>query len=388
MKILFLYSSVIQISDIIWPLIELGHQVDQVDLEVGFEFENQEKETQLEQLLQGTNYDFLISYNFMPVVSNVCDRMHLKYVSWVFDSPVLFLYHWRAYRECNYIFMFDRDQYEKLKEQPFAHLYYLPLGVNLSRIGAIEITQEDEKEFSGEISFIGSTYKENEYHLIADTLPEKIANSMENSIQNAFDQYEGIPMSEYVTKEQIEYFDQVFGQDNIRYDLDMDAASFYGDFYFSREVATRERFSALEKLAKVGEMTFYTHQKDTKIPGVHVKGGVNYETTMVKIFYLSKINLNMTIPSITSGLPLRVWDILGAGGFLLTNYQKELDDYFEENVDYVCYHNEQEMIEKAKYYLNHEEERLAISLNGYKKVRDHHTYLHRMQQMLKMLEEK
>ena len=45
----------------------------------------------------------------------------------------------------------------------------------------------------------------------------------------------------------------------------------------------------------------------------------------------------MTIRNIRTGIPLRVWDILGAGGFLLTNFQVELPDYFENGKDIVYY---------------------------------------------------
>ena len=50
---------------------------------------------------------------------------------------------------------------------------------------------------------------------------------------------------------------------------------------------------------------------------------------MPLIFNGSKIILNITSKAIRSGLPLRIFDICAAGGFLLTNYQEELPEYFE-----------------------------------------------------------
>ena len=98
---------------------------------------------------------------------------------------------------------------------------------------------------------------------------------------------------------------------------------------------------------------------------------------MPKVFYLSKINLNITSRSIESGVPQRVWDILAVGGFCLTNYQPELEDYFEIGKDLEVYHNTEELVEKVDYYLKHEEQRVRIAMNGYQKVKNCHTYYNR-----------
>ena len=47
---------------------------------------------------------------------------------------------------------------------------------------------------------------------------------------------------------------------------------------------------------------------------------------MPYVFRNSRINLNITLRSIKSGIPLRCMDIYGAGGFLLSNYQTDLFD--------------------------------------------------------------
>ena len=61
-------------------------------------------------------------------------------------------------------------------------------------------------------------------------------------------------------------------------------------------------------------------------------------------------------------------DVLGAGGFLLTNFQPELLMYFENEKDLVYYDSLDDM-QKAKYYLTHEDERIEIAKNGHEKVK-------------------
>ena len=115
---------------------------------------------------------------------------------------------------------------------------------------------------------------------------------------------------------------------------------------------------------------------------VTYRGSVDYWTQMPKVFHGSKINLNFTIPNIKSGIPLRVWDILGSGGFLMTNYQPELELYFDLKQDMVVFESKEELEEKTAFYLEHEKERMEIAHRGYEKVKQFHTYEQRIQQML------
>lgn len=72
-----------------------------------------------------------------------------------------------------------------------------------------------------------------------------------------------------------------------------------------------------------------------------------------------------------------------AGGFLLTNYQIELGDFFENGKDLVYYDSLDDMMRKAEYYLDHEDERKTIAQNGLKKIVQYHTYEHRIDVILK-----
>ena len=87
-------------------------------------------------------------------------------------------------------------------------------------------------------------------------------------------------------------------------------------------------------------------------------------------------------PNIKSGIPLRIWDVLGCGGFLLTNYQAEIPYYFKEGEDLVCFDGLEDLCEKVGYYLEHEEERKRIAWNGYHKVREKHSYIERIHTIL------
>ena len=90
----------------------------------------------------------------------------------------------------------------------------------------------------------------------------------------------------------------------------------------------------------------------------------------------------MTAKSIKSALPLRIWDILACGGFVMTNFQSEIPEYFEIGTDLETYSSKDELIEKCEYYLAHEEERRQIAKNGFEKAKKLHSLEGRLKEML------
>ena len=75
---------------------------------------------------------------------------------------------------------------------------------------------------------------------------------------------------------------------------------------------------------------------------------------------------------------------MGAGGFLLSNYQPELAENFRDGVDMVMYHSIEEAYSLAKYYLEHEDERKAIAENGRKSV-ERFTYVKQFAKILSIV---
>ena len=103
---------------------------------------------------------------------------------------------------------------------------------------------------------------------------------------------------------------------------------------------------------------------------------------MPSAFHNAKINLNISLKVIQSGIPLRVFDVLGCGGFLITNYQHEIAECFENGRELVIYEDIPDLIVKVNYYLTHENERLRIAQNGYEKVKSEYTFEKRMKSIL------
>ena len=142
-----------------------------------------------------------------------------------------------------------------------------------------------------------------------------------------------------------------------------------------------------EYLAKVSEhfaTKLYTHEPTPALPHIQNMGAIDYYDVMPHVFKHSKINLNLTLRSIRSGIPLRAFDVMGTGGFLLSNYQEDFFDFFIPDEDFVFFDGTDDLLAKIEYYLSHEKERAAIAENGFQKVNTYHTYHHRVSEMLEI----
>ena len=89
-------------------------------------------------------------------------------------------------------------------------------------------------------------------------------------------------------------------------------------------------------------------------------------------FHYSKINLNPSLRIIQTGIPLRAFDVMGTGGFLLSNWQEELAEFYTDGEDLALYDSLPDAVEKAAFYLAHEEVRERIAQAGREKTLSEH----------------
>ncbi|MBW4441653.1 MAG: glycosyltransferase [Plectolyngbya sp. WJT66-NPBG17] len=77
--------------------------------------------------------------------------------------------------------------------------------------------------------------------------------------------------------------------------------------------------------------------------------------------------------SLNGDLNRRVFEVLMAGGFLLTDRirsQTGLFELFEEGIHFECYGNEAELLEKIQFYLAHPEQAAQIAVAGHQQFTD------------------
>lgn len=372
--------------DVIETFRAFGFEMDFVEQQLSSYDEDEELTIKLLKMMRAKSYDFVFTINYFGVISDACEREGVPYVSWSCDSPLISMYHESVFNHCNYIFLFDKSSYLFFKELGAEQIWHLPLAVDTDRIDHIIQNAKDLKLYQNEISFVGSLYERNSYDSLVPTFPPYLQGYLDCAMEAQMNISGGNLLERLLT-------DDICMQLERHYRLEKSERSFsdlrliFATTVLGFKVAKEQRCSYLLELVKKHPVSIYTNSNTHDLVKVEYRGSVDYWTQMPKVFYGSKINLNFTIPNIKSGIPLRVWDVLGSGGFLITDYQPELELYFEPDKDLVMFENRQELAQKVSFYLEHEEQRRIIAENGYKKVKLNHSYNTRIKQMLELLQE-
>lgn len=338
-------------------------------------------ERDLEEKLKAEHFDMVFSVNYFSLISNVCRRRDVKYVCWTCDSPLISMHHKSVYNECNYIFTFDKTNYLEFCSMGVKRIWYLPLAVDAKRLDYVISTAEDLRNYENEIAFVGSLYERNSYDRLQGGLPDYLRGYFDAAMQAQMSVSGGNLLEDMLTPDILEQLEQYFHLEKSEDSLS-NLGLIFATTVLGFKTASLQRRRALLALSAKYPVSVYSNSDVSDLLRVRYRGGVDYWGEMPKVFRASKINLNFTIPNIKSGLPLRIWDILGSKGFLMTNFQAELPMYFTEGKDYVCFESTAELVEKCGYYLTHEKERLEIAESGYRKVKESHTYQRRVEEML------
>lgn len=96
----------------------------------------------------------------------------------------------------------------------------------------------------------------------------------------------------------------------------------------------------------------------------------------------SIISLNFSNSKGENQLKARTFEVPGAGGFLLTEYVKGLEDYYLMGQEIEVFHDDGELVDKIIYYLKNCGKRDEIAAKGYEKTCHRHTYENRMKEIL------
>lgn len=322
--------------------------------------------------LLNSKYDCIFSINFLPILSRASQLLHLPYICWIVDSPWFQLYSKTIYSEYNYIFTFDKYMFQELKVKIPNHVFHLPLGGNVRYFDKIIVTAQEKERFSADVSFVGSLYKEkHDYDKVE--LPEYLKGYLLGVMEAQLKIYGYNFIEDCLTNEIVKEFKCCANWLPIGEDYDITDRRIVADEFLGKKCCELERYRMVQLLANKFKFKLFTTSDTNMLSNIKNMGVVDTRCELPKVYKSCKININTTMRTIRTGISQRVLDIMATGSFVLTNYQKELEEIFEIGKEIVVYKSEKEMIEKIKYYLDNEEERLLIAKNGYKKVKNNYS---------------
>ena len=335
----------------------------------------------LKGMIKAETFEFVFTVNYFPLISNVCQECGILYVCWSCDNPLISMYHKSVFNNVNRIFLFDLTNVEEFRGMGAEHIYHLPLAVDCNRIDYLFSQTGANHSFENEVCFVGSLYEKNSYDKLEYSFPDYLRGYFE-ALMEAQRDLQGVNIIDRMLTPEIlmeleNYYQLEKSEDSLS-DLNL----IFSVTTLGFKIAEKQRRRILIDLSKNHDVSIYTNSNTKDLLRVNYKGSVDYWSKMPLVFRDSKINLNMTIPNIKSGVPLRVYDIMGAGGFCLTNFQAELPMQFENEKHLVWYYSNEDLYEKVDYYLTHDEERKRIAMAGSEFTKENCTYEIRLKKLL------
>jgi len=117
------------------------------------------------------------------------------------------------------------------------------------------------------------------------------------------------------------------------------------------------------------------------LPNTNVNGPLT-DDELVKNYSRSKISLNFSEVTVQDKnedfgklkrhIRLRDFEAPMSGAFYMTGYQEELREYYEIGKEIICYETKEDLLDKARYYLKHQNEAETIRIAGHKRaLKDH-----------------
>lgn len=368
-------------NDILWGLIEL--QIDVVRSNIVAPINTVDYDAVGILTEEIKKYDLAISQNFSSTIAEACHVVGVPYISWIYDCPQVAAFNKEAlYPEC-YKFMFDKAGAERLIRAGVKGVYHQPLAANIALSSRVNMTKDDVKKYQSDISLVGQIYYSGVYSGLYEAIPDFMQKDFDKVILENKLRWYGNSIYGMLSKAEIEAIYNVMDKSGL--DQSVIPIDYLLDtLVFSYHIAGEERKDILNISSDIADTVLYTHNPDryTNILRCRCSNPVDSESDIYKVYSSSKINLNVTLHSIETGVPQRVFDIMSVGGFVLSNFQEEIGELFEIGKDIAVYKSIEEYVDKAKYYLTHDEERTRVGENGYLRVRENYTYPKILKKML------
>ena len=333
--------------------------------------------------LHSSRCGVVFSYDYYPMLSMICSINRIPYISWIYDCPQYTVLSETICSPYNFVFCFDRAFTDRIRKLGAQHCYHLPLAPGYHMDESIWDNAAMQQEYASEVSFVGSLYQQNPMAAISDYSRGFLEGLLQaqktvygyNFLREVLDAEEHRKIvNELVSAEKL-----CLGKGYRRDDVQMVAD------YLGKRITARERAEGIKLLAREHTVDLYTSStfpEDFRSLPVRNCGYADAQQQVPFIYHYSKVNLNITLKTIETGIPQRVLDILSCGGFCISNYQTELAEYMEDGKDMVMYVSMEDLADKVSYYLVHEEERQKIAQNGYEKVCRYFALENRIQEMV------
>jgi len=320
-------------------------------------FYTQETEATFYGLTQGP-WDAIFNFNragMLPSLSFCQANDPTPVMTWYIDSPQRVPKSLRHYKSAEHVFIPDDTYLPKLATEPGLaddRVHYLGYATTLEMVKPTTLDPTQLGSYKADFSFVGTFFSQRPLLQLMSSLNAQTANHLFELIEEHTADYHR-PMAELVAAHGLQLASPIFDEGK----LDVPGFLLRAiDDYMSSQLRV-EFLSAISDL----NLKIYGNPEwvDAASKNLNVLKRFMFREAnpqeLPYIYRASKILLNICHVQAQSGLPFRVFDIMGSGGFLLSEYREDLARLFVLDQEAVAFRTPEELRQKAIYYLQHED---------------------------------
>jgi spore maturation protein CgeB len=306
-------------------------------------------------------------------LTELLTELKLPFASWYVDSPTYILYDGGV--NCSpycAIFCWERSYLKPVEEMGFRSPAFLPLATDPEVFSPVG--NPVNGRYATPLAFVGDSM---------ETAQKRWEKKISRRVSK---ELESISAEDMQIDRKRDIFDNfpslaVHGE-CIRSQLDIEAALIW-------KTTQVYRIRLARSLMPLG-LVIYGDSGWKRLIGKkeRVKPPVDYFRELPGVYRGSAVNINCTSFQMRTAVNQRVFDVPACGGFLLGDWQEDMELFFEVGKEAVCFRSVEEAASLAGHYLGNEGERKRIAEAGRKRVLAEHTYEKRMASLVKTMGER
>jgi spore maturation protein CgeB len=155
--------------------------------------------------------------------------------------------------------------------------------------------------------------------------------------------------------------------------------------HIARLLMTREGWQVARQRLRKRQGTNTSRAEPRVALPSSILGGTLSDVEMIQMYSRSKVNLGFSSCDTHEAgerilqVRLRDFEVPMSGGFYMVEHMEELEEFFNIGQEIVCYTGKEDLADKIKYYLKHDEERERIREAGHQRCLRDHTWHKRFQ---------
>jgi spore maturation protein CgeB len=331
----------------------------------------------------------LVMVNYDREVAEVCEAERVPLVAWEIDPSTDRTAEVVGSGQNVRLFTYRDQNVELYRRAGFPNVAHLPAGSDTAKRHPVTLTEEQRAWFGADVCFVGSSlagharkYRRLFLQLFASF--DSIGLESFEDTEARLDEVLALERTDYSTSRVLALVEERFADFLAaarRTQTREDPLKWVAEI-----AASEKRLHYVNALGRFGIRVWGDREwerVESMGGGARYLGIAGHGHELTLVYNGARIHVDINRSYQTDVIPIRVFDVLACGGFLIAEHSAELGELFEIGKEIEAYHTLDELEQKVEHYLAHPDEARAIAERGLAAVRARHTVRHRVRELVR-----